>query len=614
MTHGKDESGGPLPSQARKDLARPAHWRMEAVAAVSRPHHLRLSPAGDRVAFILDRADLGSDVWLMGIDGSDPHQLTVDRPPAAFWEDTAPAWSPGGDLVAYEADGWVQVVPAEGGPGRRLVEAGSPVFVDQGRLVVSFEVDRHRTGTTLPTVTEVTRLGMVELADPWVRPLTSAHADASDPDFSGERMALVVYPPNDRNRSDVVVADLRDRTGETVRGTPEMHAHSPRWSHDGGKLAFVSEEPGWNAVFIHHADDVSQLTDGEGDHADMRWSPDDSRLLSTRTLRGRTDLVVTDASSGETEVLAEGGTWSDPAWLPDGSVMAVFESHSVPARIERIGPDGTRRVVFDTAPSPVRTAPYAPLTEITYNSGDGLEIHGFLMRPADTGRPVPAIVYPHGGPTSHYGDEWDGYAQYFVDKGYAWLAINFRGSTSYGRDFERANHGVWGVADTADCLAAYDYLAGLEWVDPDRIGIFGASYGSYMALASLTDDPDYRFACGVAKYGDCDILSSWAQGDRVGTEDLERMMGHPAGAPAAYRAGSPIHRLENIARPLLIAHGEKDARVHPRQSEQLVGELKRLGKTYEYLTYPTEGHGFLRREPQLDFYRRLERFLDWYLM
>lgn len=295
-------------------------------------------------------------------------------------------------------------------------------------------------------------------------------------------------------------------------------------------------------------------------------------------------------------------------------MVAIYENHTTPPRIERISLDGSRDILFETAPISVRSAPHAPLTEATYAAPDGLEIHGFLLAPSDRSTPVAAVVYPHGGPTSHYGDEWDGYAQYFVDKGYAWFAVNFRGSTSYGRDFERANHGVWGIADTEDCLAAYDHLAGLSWIDPARIAIFGASYGSYMALAALANDDRHRFACGVAKYGDSDILTSWAQGDRVGTEDLERMMGHPSVSRDAYRVGSPIHHLDGVLRPLLIAHGERDARVHPHQSEELVRELDRLGKTYEYVTYPTEGHGLLRRGPQLDFYRRLERFFDWYLM
>lgn len=91
-------------------------------------------------------------------------------------------------------------------------------------------------------------------------------------------------------------------------------------------------------------------------------------------------------------------------------------------------------------------------------------------------------------------------------------------------------------------------------------------------------------------------------------------MGSPSEARAAYEAGSPIHAVADIERPILIAHGEKDERVHPDQSARLVEELKRLDKTFEYVTYPTEAHGLLRREPQVDFYRRLERFLDWHLM
>ena len=136
-----------------------------------------------------------------------------------------------------------------------------------------------------------------------------------------------------------------------------------------------------------------------------------------------------------------------------------------------------------------------------------------------------------------------------------------------------------------------------------------------MSLLSVTDDPDHRYRLGVCKYGDCDIVSSWAQGDREGVQDLERMMGPPSSNREAYRAGSPVHRLANIQVPLLIAHGLEDIRVNPAQSEELVAELRRLGgKTFEYITYPTEGHGLLRHDPQLHFYRRLERFFDWYLM
>ena len=169
------------------------------------------------------------------------------------------------------------------------------------------------------------------------------------------------------------------------------------------------------------------------------------------------------------------------------------------------------------------------------------------------------------------------------------------------------------LAAACACAAA-DFLRSLDWVDGERLAIAGGSYGSYMATLAVTDDPEHRYRCAVAMYGDVDLVTSWAQGDRLGVQDLERMMGPPSAARAAYRAASAVHRLANVEAPILIAHGELDDRVSPRQSAEHVAALRRLGKTFEYVTYPTEAHGFLRAGPQLHFNRRLERFLDWYLM
>lgn len=616
---GKDTWGGVAASQPRKDLPPPPHWRLEAVAATPQIHDLVVAPDGTTVAFILDRAELGSDVWVMASDGSGPTQLTVDREPAPSWEDTAPAFSPDSSTLAYVGPNGLRLVPVAGGPSRLLAEASAPVWLPDDRLVVSIDQDRLRSNARHPRSTEVSRLALLNPTDPWPHPITDPSADPAQATVSpdGTRVAFSWFPPDDRNRSDIVVVDVHTTLATTVASAEGSHAHSPAWSPDGSTIAFVSEEPGWYELFLVGSDGsgLRRLTSEGADLGSLRWSPDGATLLATRTRRGRTDLVTVTVADGSVTVLAAGGEWRDPRWLADGSVVAIFEDHATPPRVERIDHAG-RKTIFDPAPAAVRSAPHVSPEEVSYRSHDGLEIHGFLFRPvgATPDQPVPAVIYPHGGPTSAYTDAWDGPAQYFLDKGYAWFAINFRGSTGYGRQFERANHHTWGVDDTGDCLAGADHLAGLGWVDPERIAIFGASYGSYLALCALAGDLRHRFACGVAKYGDCDILTSWAQGDRVGVEDLERQMSHPAQARTAYRAGSPIHRVEAIERPILVAHGEKDTRVSPQQSEQLVKALDRLGKTYEYVTYPTEGHGLLRRGPFLHFYRRLERFLDWYLL
>lgn len=599
---GRDDHGG-LPSLERPDAPRAEHWILEAVAAVERPHDPVVSRDGSMIAFILDRDT--SDVWTVPVAGGSPSRVTTDRDLVPYWEDDAPSWSPDGKRLAYSDRGWVCVVAASGGRPRRIAEATAPKWIDDETLVITAE--RDATG----------RLARVSVSDPWPVALTPPDQDptAASPSPDAKSLLYVSHPRKDRNRSDIHALDLGSGTTRLLAGEPGIQARGPRLSPDGSTIAFTSEGPGWYEVHLVGFDGSGerQLTSADADFTGLAWHRDGRRLLAVSTRHGRGDLVSIDAVTGEVTVLAAGGEWSSPQWAGE-SVVAIHEDHRTPPRLVRVDVDGTVDRLTGPPPAPVSAAPHLPFEEVRYRSRDGREIHGFLFRPRAASRgSVPAIVYPHGGPTSAYMDAWDGHAQYFLDKGYAWFAINFRGSTGYGREFERANHGTWGVDDTDDCLAAADHLAGLEWIDETRIGIFGASYGSYLALASLARDPGYRFACGVAKYGDSDIATSWAQGDRGGREDLERMMGTPSENPAGYRAGSPLWMVGEIQRPLLVAHGERDARVHPDQSAQLVAELRRLDKTFEYLTYPTEAHGFLRAGPQVHFYRRMERFLDWHL-
>jgi len=609
---GKDEAEG-IPVQDRKDVKPPPHWRLEPIAATERPRSLAVAAGRTRAVFIQDRDT--SDVWILDLrPGAIPERLTSGRDPMPYWEDTDPQLSPDGTQVAYAQDGHVWLVAAVGGPPRKLLEAGSPVWIDDATLLVSVERG------------DASRLAVVGVADPWPRRLATAHGAleahgdewgaAVSPDRT--EVAYVFNPRADLNRSEIRIASLAGGTVRAVTGTPRMQDRAPAWSPDGATLAYVSERSGWWALHVVGADGSGerQLTGAAADHGEPAWHPDGDRIAVTRGVRNRIGLAVVDAASGAVTEVAAGGVHGAPQWTADGAIAATYEDHATPPQLRLVTPGDAPVPLLTPSPLAVRSAPHAAPEDVVFASRDGLEIPAMLFRPRDVSpeRPVPAIVYPHGGPTDAYQDAWDGRLQYFVDKGYAWLAVNFRGSTGYGREFERANHDVWGVKDTWDCLAAADYLRTLDWVDGDRLGIFGASYGSYMSLLSVTDDPEHRFRCACTKYGDCDIVTSWAQGDREGVQDLERMMGPPSSNRAAYRAGSPIHRVEQIEAPLLIAHGERDERVSPRQSEELVAGLRRTGKTFEYVTYPTEAHGLLRAGPQLHFYRRLERFLDWYLM
>ena len=605
---GRDEVGG-VPSQPRKDLAPPPHWRLEAIAATERPRSLSVGADGKRAVFIQDRDT--SDVWLLDLSEPRPApmRLTTGREPKAYWDDTAPRLSPGGSQVAFADAGHVWLVATEGGPPRRLLEAGNPVWIDDATLLVSVERG------------DTTRLAVVAVADPWPRPLAAAAergdewAAAVSPDRS--EVAYVFTPRGDLNRSEIRVAALAGGAVHPVTGTPRMQDRAPAWSPDGATIAYVSERSGHWALHTVGRDGSGerQLTTDDADYGEPAWHPDGEQIVATRNVRNRYGLAIVHAGSGAVRELAVGGFYGAPHWSAAGDVIATYEDHATPPEIRVVAADeprggdpaaaagaaaaGEPRTILAPAPLAVGRAPHVTPEEVVFRSRDGLEIPGFLFRPAGASpdKPAAAIVYPHGGPTDAYVDDWDGHAQFFLDKGYAWLAVNFRGSTGYGRDFERANHGVWGVEDTWDCLAAADHLRTLDWIDPDRLGIFGSSYGSYMALLAVTDDPEHRFRCAVAKYGDCDILSSWAQGDRTGVLDLERMMGHPATARDAYRAGSPFHRLSNVQAPLLIAHGERDERVSPKQSEQLVGRAAPAGQDVRVRDLPDRGARLPARRP-----------------
>jgi dipeptidyl aminopeptidase/acylaminoacyl peptidase len=609
MWVGKDEHQG-VRAQARKDVPPPPHWRLEAVAATPRPHSVTVGADRRQAVFVQD-ADF-SEVWALDLEapGAAPERLTAGRALANWWESAPPRLSPDGSQVAYVDGEHVHLAPVAGGPARRLVAGDEPCWVDDTTLVIAVERD------------DETRLAVVDTRDPWPRRLAADGAKgdesqaAASPD--GTEVAYTFVPRDDLARSEIRVASVRTGEWRAVTGTPGLRDREPAWSPDGGTIAYASERSGFYELYLVGRDGGGdrRLTGAGADHGGLDWHPDGHRILAARTLRGRTDLVALDGRTGEAELLAPGGQWSAAHWTAGGGVIAAYEDHRTPPELRLAAPGDAPATRHAPAPRPARRAPHAALEEVTYRSFDGLEIHAFLLRPrgASAERPVPAVVCPHGGPIDFAGDLWDGEAQYFVDKGYAWLAPNFRGSASYGRAFEYGNHGFWGVGDTQDCVAAADHLRALDWVRGDRIGIFGASYGSYMALSAVADDREGRFRCAVCKYGDCDLVTSWAQGDRSGVQELEMMMGTPGSAPGAYRAASPFHRLAAIDVPILVATGELDRRVSPEQSAQLVAELRRLGKTFEYVTYPTEAHGLLRVAPFLDFYSRLERFLDWHLM
>lgn len=607
------------PSQPRPDSKRrqPAPWNLELLVSVDRIRHPAPSPDGKWIAFVWDRGGT-SDIWLLPLQGSPwPIRLTWDRPLQTFWTDAAPRWNPASTHIVYEADGALYLVAIAGGRPEKLTnydhDASSPIFSPDGSRI--YFVDRHE---------ETSNLFVTTPDGTWPTALTRLPGDVSDPRVSPDsrQVAFVFHPKADLNRSEICLVAADGGPVQHLTGAPKVWDTHPRWSPDGRRLAFISNRSGWSQLLVLDlaSTTVQALVQEEADVQSFDWSPDGRSIAYTINRNGSAELWLCSSEAGGARPLDTRPGWhSPPRWLPDGrGVITGFDSPQLAPDLWCIDvASAEARQLTHSMPAALRAAGLVMPEFLRYSSG-GTTIPSFLFKPptASPANRCPAIVYPHGGPTSEYVLHWDVVVQWLVAKGYAVLSPNYRGSTGYGIAHQHALHNRWGIVDTEDMLAAADFLAGLDWVDNERLGIFGASYGSYLALLALARDPhpQGRFKCGVLKYGDCDILTSWAQGDRAGRDDVERQMDHPARNRAAYRAGSPIYDVDKIRYPLLIVHGDQDERVHPLQSEQLVEALKRAGKTFEYYLYGGEGHGLLHRNNLLHFYATLERFLDWYLI
>ena len=249
---------------------------------------------------------------------------------------------------------------------------------------------------------------------------------------------------------------------------------------------------------------------------------------------------------------------------------------------------------------------------IKYRSRDGLTINGYLTLPKGTnGKNLPVVVNPHGGPWAR--DNW-GYKseiQFLANRGFAVFQMNFRGSTGYGREFWEKSFKEWGKSMQDDITDGVNWLIDEEIADPDRIAIYGASYGGYATLAGLAFTPDL-YACGVDYVGVSSLftfMESMPPYWELYRSMMYEMVGHPEKDKKLLASASPLLHIDKIKAPLFIAQGANDPRVVKAESDQIVAALKNAGIDVPYMVKDDEGHGFYNEENQFDFYREMEKFL-----
>lgn len=256
----------------------------------------------------------------------------------------------------------------------------------------------------------------------------------------------------------------------------------------------------------------------------------------------------------------------------------------------------------------------ADMKPIKYTSRDGLTINGYLTLPKGReAKNLPVVINPHGGPWAR--DNWgfNPEVQLLANRGYAVLQMNFRGSTGYGKEFWEASFKKWGQEMQNDITDGTKWLIDQGIADPERVAIYGGSYGGYATLAGITNTPDL-YAAAVDYVGVSNIFT-WMNAIPPYWEPYREMIYEMVGDPntidsVMMKANSPVYHVDKIKAALFIAQGANDPRVVQAESDQMVEALKKNGVTVQYMLKEDEGHGFYNEENRFDFYNAMTKFLD----
>jgi dipeptidyl aminopeptidase/acylaminoacyl peptidase len=392
-----------------------------------------------------------------------------------------------------------------------------------------------------------------------------------------------------------------------------------------GKSIYLLDSRGANAAPLVEMDIASGNTnviaqDPQYDVADVTIHPDTYEIQMVSFVKARIEHQVLDSSIAadvkEIAKLSSGDfgiynrTDSDDTWLvgftEDDQPFSYYA-------YDRNNKKGT--FLFHNRADLVEYS-LATMKTISFTARDGLTVHGYLHLPkGSNGKDLPTVLNVHGGPWHR--DTW-GYepeGQWLANRGYAVLQVNFRGSTGYGKEFLNAGNREWGGKMHNDLVDAVQWAIDEGITDPERVAIYGGSYGGYAALVGATFTPDL-FKCAVDIVGPSNLITFietippyWSTYLAL----LQKRVGNPETESDFLKSRSPLFNVDEIKIPMLIAQGANDPRVKQSESEQIVAAMKAKGLDYEYMLFPDEGHGFAKPENRLRFYAEAERFLARHL-
>jgi len=612
---------------------------LEALASLPTFHHATVSPDGSEVAVYYDETGRNELHVIDVATGERTQWSDGEVPRNARWH---VEWGADGERVYFHLD--------EGGNEQNDIYA---IDRDGGvEAVVEFEGqttldDVGEDGETLlvgSTATGQMQLYRHDLPSGETTQLTdyerAAYGGLLSPD--GDRIAYATNETDTYENMDTYVADADGSDPRNLDiGDTGAEVAPNDWGPEGERLLVTdnSTDLGRCGVYDLRTDEVTWYG-GEFEESAAEFLPGGDRFLATRTRECMQEVVVYDVETGAATALdlppgvaSLGRTGSA---VVDGEQVVL--SHTTPDS----RPDLLRYDLTSDGTEPLIEAAYGDLDPemfvdaeyFTFESAglaefedsetvppalDGtdsetLEIEALLY---DTGeRPSPAIVNPHGGPRGQDTRGFDLYTQFLCSQGYSVLKVNYRGSTGRGREFAQAIYDDWGGDEQADIAKGTTILAEKEWVDDDRIAVFGGSYGGYSAYCQTTMYPDL-YDAGVAWIGLTDLHDMFENTmPHYRTELLEKNVGSPDEHPDLYDERSPINYADNLAAPLLLVHGVNDRRVPVSQARLFRDRLAELGYQegedgdFEYVELGEEGHASTDVDQKIRMFETLADFLD----
>jgi len=536
--------------------------------------------------------------------------------------------SPDGKTVVFESDRGggerydLFAVPAAGGAPVNLTDTP-----DISETNAQYSPDGHALAFDRKPATEsAPNIAVMDLADRKVRILTHE----ADPTFAWR---LVAWSADGKSliadRGNVIgtrgsVWRIDVATGKAEELTPapgEVLTQASDISPDGHYLAVASNiasEQTQAGLYDLAAHRFIWLAKTPWEQTTASFSPDGRRLLFQTNADGRGELSLYDMASHAVRPLAlppgvngaAGAGRTD--FSPDSrQVLISHAASNTPFDywIYDVA-SGQGRKITSFGPASFDPARLPASHLVHYKSADGTVISAFLWLPDGLKRDgmAPGVVVPHGGPTGQVSDAFSRSAIALVTRGYAVIAPNVRGSTGYGKAFQRMNVKDLGGGDLTDEVYAARFMAATGYVDPKKIGITGGSYGGYMTLMAIGKTPDL-WAAAVEQYGIIDWRSMLAHEDPLLQEYEKSLLGDPAKDAKVYTDDSPITFIRQAKAPLLVLQGDNDIRVPKEEAQQVVAILKGEGRTVDAHYYANEGHGFAKRENQID---ALERTVAWF--